>query len=448
MRPSVARILLPFDDQNHRMRLRTGLAGLGVMSALAVGAAEIPVAEAELVGMSTERLQRIDAAMRRHIDAGKIQGAVTALARRGRVVHFKAHGLMDVEAKRPMSRDAIFIMMSSTKAILGVAAMIMIEEGLIRPSDPVGRYVPELADMRVAVLKDPADEDISPLQFDHRNPPPHRLVAAETPITIHHLLTHTSGLMSGGLGAAVFMRGVPPGAPRLKTLSGRVKAERGTLARYIPTLGEVALDFQPGSRWAYSAATGLDVVARIIEIVSGMPFNEFVQTRIFDPLEMHDTHYNVPPSKASRRVAIEGRDMTGWDRETTYFSGSFGLSSTAKDYLHFQQMLLNGGELFGRRLLSPRTVTMMTSNQVGDLFANSPKKGRRGLGMGYTVNVVLDPIAADSRRRAGAFGSGGAFGTVSWTDPAEEIAGVLMLQQPYGPATYDFENAVRQAIID
>ena len=421
------------DGGNQRMRPKVGMAALAAISAITVCGVEIPVAEAESVGMSTERLQRIDTAMQRHIDAGKIQGAVTALARRGKVVHFKAHGLMDVEAQRPMTRDAIFIMMSSTKAVLGVAAMMMIEEGLIRPSDPVEKYIPELADMQVAVLKDPADEDISPLKVDRRNTPAHRLVPAKRPITIHHLLTHTSGLMSGGLGAAV---------------SGRGKEARGTLARYIPTLREVPLDFQPGSRRAYSGTTGLDVVARIIEIVSGESFNEFVQTRIFDPLDMHDTHYDLPPSKASRRVAIRGRDMSGRFGKTTYFSGSFGLSSTARDYLHFQQMLTNGGELFGRRLLSPRTVTMMASDHVVGVPRSNKRKGGTGTGAGYTVGVVLDPIAANSRRSAGAFGLGGAFGTVSWSDPAEEIAGVIMLQQPYGPAIYDFENAVRQAIIE
>ena len=413
------------------MRLGT-LAGLGAVSAITVCGGELPVAEAESVGMSTERLRRIDVAMQRHIDAGKIQGAVTALARRGKVVHFEAYGLMDVEAEHPMSEDAIFIMMSSTKAVLGVAAMMMIEEGLFRPSDPVGKYIPELAEMQVAVLKDPADEDISPFEVDAKNPPAHRLVPAKTSITIHHLLTHTSGLMSGGLGAA---------------LSGRGKEARGTLASYIPTLAEVPLDFQPGSRRAYSGTTGLDVVARIIEIVSGMPFDEFVQTRILDPLEMNDTHYNVPPSKAARRVVIHGRDMSGAGGVTTYFSGSFGLSSTAKDYLHFQQMLTNGGELFGRRLLSPRTVVLMTSNHVGHVSVTGRKVGP-GRGAGYAVGVVTDPIAADSRRSAGAFGSGGAFGTISWSDPAEEITGVIMLQQPYGPAIYDFENAVRQAITD
>ena len=414
------------------MRMRTGLAALWAFSAIAIYGGEIPVADAESVGMSTERLKRIDTAMQRHIDAGDIQGAVTAVARRGKVVHFKAHGLMDVEAERPMAQDAIFIMMSSTKPILGVAAMMMIEEGLIRPNDPVSKYIPEFADMHVAVLADPADEDISPFpaDLDRENLPAHRLVPAQTEITIQHLLTHTSGLASGGLGSAV-----------------SESAERSTLASYIPTLGAMALDFQPGSRWSYSGGTGLDVVARIIEIVSGTPYDEFVQTRIFDPLEMTDTHYNVPPSEESRRVVIHDRDLSRWLRETTYFSGSYGLSSTAKDYLHFEQMLVNGGELFGRRLLGSRSVAMMGSNHLGDLYRGFTQTAQ-GQGFGYTVSVVLDPIAAVSRRSAGAFGWGGAFGTRSWTDPAEEITGVIMLQQPYGPAQYDFENAVRQAIID
>ena len=182
------------------MNPRAWLAALWAFSAIAVCGAEIPVSEPESVGMSTERLLRIDAAMQRHIDAGNIQGAVTAIARRGKVVHFKAHGLMDVEAERPMSRDAIFIMMSSTKPILGVAAMMMIEEGLIRPNDPVSKYIPEFADMQVAVLKDPADKDISPFRVDRRDLPEHRLVPAATPITIEHLLTHTSGVGKRRLG--------------------------------------------------------------------------------------------------------------------------------------------------------------------------------------------------------------------------------------------------------
>lgn len=409
---------------------RLWLLAVGALSAIIVWGTEVPIAEPESVGMSTERLLRINTAMQRHIDAGNIQGAVTVVARRGKVVHFEAHGLMDVEAERPMEKDAIFIMMSSTKPILGVAATMMIEEGLIRPNDPVSKYIPEFADMQVAVLKEPEDEDISPFRFDRQNPPERRLVPAETPITIEHLLTHTSGLASGGLGSI-----------------GSTRGERTTLADYIPTLGAMALDFQPGSRWQYSGGTGLDVVARIIEIVSEMPFDEFVQTRIFDPLEMTDTHYNVPADKKSRRVVIRGRDLSRFNQETTYFSGSYGLSSTARDFLHFEQMLANGGELFGRRLLGSRSVEMMASNHLGDLYRGFTQMAR-GQGFGYTVAVVLDPIAADSRRSVGAFGWGGAFGTRSWTDPVEELTGVLMLQQPHPGAQYDFENAVRQAIID
>ncbi len=406
------------------MYLRTGLVGICVISAAIVCGGEIPAAEAESVGMSTETLQRIDTAMQGHIDAGKIQGAVTAVARRGRVVHFEAHGLIDVEAERPMPEDAIFVMASSTKAVLGVAAMILIDEGLIHPSDPVEKYIPEFADMQVAVLAEPTDKDISPLKVNRRNPPPHRLVPAKTPITIEHLLTHTSGLVSGGLGTRL-----APGA------------NRAALASYIPTLGDFALDFQPGSRWSYGGA--LQVVARIIEVVSGMSYEEFMRTRVFDPLGMHDTHFKVPSSKLPRRMVIRGVDMSKWDGEAT----SRGLWSTARDYLRFQQMLANGGELSGRRVLSPDAVAMMASNHVGDLFAGG-SKGMKGMGFGYTVSVVLDPEAAGSPRGAGAFGWGGAAGTVSWTDPTEEIAGVLMLQQPYRPARRDFENIIRQAIID
>jgi len=405
-----------------------------MLVALPATSAGIPTTKPERVGMSSERLARLDQVMQRHIDAGDIQGAVTAVARRGKVVHFKAHGLMDVDKKRAMEKDALFIMMSSTKPILGVAAMMMIEEGLIRPSDQVSEYIPELKDLQVAVLKEPSDEDVSPYYVNRNEIPEHRLVPAERPITIQHILTHTSGIMSSGLGSAL--------APR-----GRRGAD-ATLASFIPTLGEVALDFQPGSRWSYSPGTGLDVVARIIEIVSGTPYDVFVRERIFEPLGMKDTHYNLPAEKESRRVVITGRDMSRFRGQTTkYFSASFGLTSTAEDYLRFEQMLVNGGRLFGHRLLSPRSVEMMGSNHLGDLYRGF-SQNQKGMGYGYTVAVVVDAIVADSRRSAGAFGWGGAFGTQSWTDPKEELTAVLMLQQPHGGTQYDFGNAIRQAIID
>ncbi|MDB4614229.1 beta-lactamase family protein [bacterium] len=398
---------------------------------------KMPVAKPESVGMSTGGLHRIDEVMQQHIDAGHIQGGVTVVARRGKVVHFSTHGQMDVEKGRRMERDAIFRMASSTKPVLGVAAMMMIEEGLIKPSDPVSKYIPEFANMKVAVLAEPVDRDISPKWIQSKDVPKHRLVSVNTPVTIHHLLTHTSGVLSGGLGSAV-----NPGVKRTSD---------DTLATYVPKLAKIPLDFQPGTRWSYSPRTGLDVVARIIEVVSKTPFDLFVRERIFNPLEMNTSYFNLPTEMESKRVVIKGKGdwakLKGWNRRTKYFSASGGLSSAAEDYLHFEQMLLNGGELFGHRLLRPDSIKTMSTNQVGDLFSKG-RKGRKGTGFGYTVAVTLDPDAAANNRGKGAFGWGGAFGTKSWTDPRNELVAVIMLQQPHGRTQSDFEKAVRQAIID
>jgi len=399
-------------------------------------AQEIPwAASAEEVGMSTERLERINQAVQRHIDAGNIQGAVTAVARRGKLVHFEAHGFMDVPNERPMTRDSLFIMMSSTKPVLGVAAMMMIEEGLVRPGDPVSKWIPEFAEMQVAVLADPVAENISPVRVDRDNLPDYRLIPAAREITVHDILTHTSGLASGGLGSAIS----PPADRR----------PPATLANTVPKYADYVLDFQPGSRWQYSAATALDVVAYIIEIESGLPFDQFVKQRILDPLGMNSSWWNVPEEYQDRRVVIVDRDMSRFFDvpDTTYFSGSYGLNSSAGDYLRFEQMLANGGELFGNRLLSPRTVRMMASDQTNGLYQGISRQVE-GQGFGYTVAVSENPILSNQRRSVGAFGWGGAFGTRSYTDPAEELTAVLMLQQPYGPAQADFENAVQQAIID
>lgn len=399
-------------------------------------AQEIPWASsAEEVGMSTERLERINQAVQRHIDAGNIQGAVTAVARRGKLVHFETHGLADVGNNRAMADDSLFIMMSSTKPILGVAAMMMIEQGLMRPSDPISKWIPEFKEMDVAVLAGNIDENISPIRVDPQNIPAHRTVPAAREITVHDILTHTSGLASSGLGSAV-------SAPASR-------APGANLENTVPKYGEYILDFQPGTRWQYSGGTALDVVARIVEIESGLPFDEFVKQNIFEPLGMTNTFWNVPPEYHDRRINIVDRDMSRFfdAPDTTYFSGSYGLSSTADDYLRFEQMLANGGELFGNRLLSPRTIRMMGSNQSGDLYKGIGLNVK-GQGFGYTVAVVEDPIVSNTRRSAGAFGWGGAFGTRSYTDPAEELTAVIMLQQPYRAAQNDFENAVQQAIID
>jgi len=267
-------------------------------------------------------------------------------------------------------------------------------------------------------------------------------VPAEREITVHDILTHTSGLASSGLGNAISSQAV-----------GGL-GTRSSLAENVPQYGNIILDFQPGSRWQYSPATALDLLARIIEIESGMSFDAFVKQRIFEPLGMDNTFWNVPAEYQDRLIDIVGSDTAPpaaavlYDTShSTYFSGSYGLKSTAGDYLRFEQMLVNGGELFGNRLLSPRTVRMMASNQVGDLYQGISRRVQ-GQGFGYTVATSDDPIAANQRRSPGAFGWGGALGTRSWSDPAEELTAVIMIQQPVPAVQGDFENAVQQAIIE
>ena len=368
---------------------------------------ELPRATPEEVGMSGERLNGIRDVVQEFIDEGRLQYTVVGVARRGKVVYFEAQGVSD---QKPVKKDAMFHMASSTKPILGVAAMMVIEEGLVSPSDPVEEFIPEFKGIQVAVLDEEADKKTSDKKTGGKKgiekEPEYRLVDAHRPVTIHDLLTHTSGISGRALGR-----------------TREIQHEGDTLATWIPIVAEGPLNFQPGTRWGYGG--GLDVVARVIEIVSGMPFNEFVQKRIFDPLDMKDTHWVVPEDKLDRMlIFVEGKAGT----PTTYFSGSWGLVSTARDYLHFEQMLVNKGELFGNRLLKPESVEMMSTNQTGDLFDNGGKGGA-GSGFGYTVSITLDPELANSGRSAGAFGWGGAAGTVSWTDPKEELAAVIMVQQ-------------------
>jgi CubicO group peptidase (beta-lactamase class C family) len=406
------------------------LALLILSPAMDAGARTLPRAQPESVGMSAERLERIHEILQRHIDDGTITGAVTAIARRGQVVHFAAHGYADLGARTPISPDAIFRMASSTKPVTGVAVLMMMEEGRLRLTDPVHRFIPEFAEMQVAVPKNGSPSDASEVE----------LVPAARPITILDLLTHTSGILSGGPGAAI----------------SNVPREPGdTLADYIPRLGAVPLDFQPGTRWAYSPGAGIDILARIVEITSGLDFDTFLRTRIFEPLGMRDTHFVLPEEKQARLLPLYRRSDNGWEQvptpafllTRTYFSGAGGLVSTAEDFLRFEMMLANGGELNGNRLLGPRTVELMGTNFVGDLYRGLFGTSQ-GLGYGLSVQVVLDRVAARSGRSNGAFNWGGAFGTITWTDPAEEIAAVIMLQQFVTQVPIDFEWAVRQAIID
>ncbi|MCH2254303.1 MAG: beta-lactamase family protein, partial [Vicinamibacterales bacterium] len=263
-------------------------------------------------------------------------------------------------------------------------------------------------------------------------------------ITVRDLMTHTSGLGSGGAAASETARIAP-------------RRSSDNLANYIPTLGAAPLDFQPGTQWAYSGLAGIDTLGRIVEVASGLTFDEFLRQRIFEPLGMKDTAFFPTKDRMPRVVTLYNRtpnglarrEVPGWVDTTTLFSGGGGLWSTAEDYLQFAQMLVNGGALGGTRLLGLRTVDLMAANHVGDLFANAGATGgRAGMGFGLTVDVVLDAVKARQHRSTGSFGWGGAFGTNFWVDRAEEMTGVLMVQTPGGSLRADFQNAVMQAIID
>jgi len=414
-----------------------------VIAALTLTAGVVPNSKPEDVGMSSERLQRIGQVIQRYMDAKDLAGAVSVVSRRGKVAYFEAQGLMDVEHKTPMRKDAIFRMASMSKPVTGVAILMLLEEGRIRLNDPVSKFIPEFKDTKVAIEKPQPAGGATGAGRGQAARPEIYTVPANREITIRDLMTHTSGLESGGAG----------------TREGNRIAPRDTssnLAVYIPKLGAVPLDFQPGTEWRYSALAGIETLGRIVEVVSGLTFDQFLKQRIFDPLGMKDTAFYQPEEKTPRIANIYtvspsglGKQETpGWLATKTLFSGGGGLWSTADDYLQFAQMLVNGGELNGKRLLSPRTVDLMSSNHVGSLFAAS-SQARAGMGFGLTVEVVVDQIAANRRTSNGSFGWDGAFGTHYWVDRKEQMAGLLLIQRSsYAQLNRDFENAVMQAVIE
>jgi CubicO group peptidase (beta-lactamase class C family) len=400
--------------------------------------AATPTARPEEVGLSSERLGRVRELIQRHLDAGSFSGAVTLVARNGRLAHHEAYGLMDIASKKPMQKDAIFRIMSMTKPVVGVSIMMMIEEGKVRLQDPVSRFIPEFADMTVAVAQPaPAGRGGGAGAGRAGGPAAPRFytVPAERPITVRDLLTHTSGLASGTIS----------NSEAAKVAAG----PKETLADYLPRLGKVPLEFQPGTRWAYSAAAGFDVLARIVEVASGLKYDQFVKQRLFDPLGMKDTTF-APPAGNPRLVTLYSRtaDVLRPQQDPgfmngIYFSGGGGLFSTAEDYLQFAQMLLDGGQLNGRRLLSPRGVELMRSVAAPDTLPGRP----RGEAYGLSVRVVNDPVARNSFLSEGSYGWSGLFGTHFWVDPQEKVVGILMTQTSAQGINPDFENAVMQAVV-
>jgi CubicO group peptidase (beta-lactamase class C family) len=409
------------------MRFQVNFAFL-VLAMLPLTAASIQETKPETVGLSRDRLQRIHDTMQRHMEAHQIAGAVTLVARKGHIAHLEAHGAMDLDSKKPMGKDSIFRIFSMSKPIAGTAILMLMEEGKVRLNDPVSKFIPEFKGVKVAVI-----QQASPLQF--------YTVPAAREITIQDLLTHVSGLASGGAASAAEL-------PRISRKPGE------TLADYIPRLGTTPLDFQPGSQWHYSPGAGFDTLGRIVEVASGQKFDQFLRQRIFDPLGMKDTFFHPSEDRLPRvptayhRAAEMLQKVENQNRlvSTTYFSGAGGLMASAEDYAQFGEMLLEGGQLNGKRLLSPKTVELMAS-----VFAPDTLPGRApGRGFGLSVQVISDPVAAGYRVSKGSFGWDGAFGTHFWVDPKEKIVGIMMIQtdNPNRQLDRDFENAVMQSIVE
>jgi CubicO group peptidase (beta-lactamase class C family) len=404
------------------------------IAALTLTAASLPKApKAEDLGLSSERLQRIHAMIQHHIDAGEITGAVTLVARHGQIAWVDAQGVQDLDTKAPMKRDSLFRMASMTKPVIGVAMMMMIEEGKVSVLDPVSKFIPEFKNMKVGILQSPGGRG------PNAAPPKYYTVPADRELIVKDLLTHTSGLVAGPMGQAAI-------APM------RRKPE-DTLDTFIPRVAQTPLEFQPGTRWMYSASDGFDPNGLIIERASGEPLNVFLKKRIFDPLDMADTSHYPTDAQMPRLTSVyqyRNKELVKSPlaqslsmSSKVYFASGGGLISTIDDYSHFAQMLANGGEFNGHRLLSPRTVKYMASVHIPDtLPGRSP-----GEAFGLTVRVIQDANAGEIRISDGSFGWSGVYGTHFWVDPKEDIVAVMMCQTSIREMRSEFENLVMSAIM-
>jgi CubicO group peptidase (beta-lactamase class C family) len=397
--------------------------------------------QATTSGLSPERLKRIDRFFHEtYVDTGKLPGAVTLVARHGEVEHFGAVGKADVERGTPLATDTIFRIYSMTKPLTSVAFMMLVEEGKIALDDPVEAYIPAWKDLGVFVA------GIPPQCATERTGRPMQMV---------DLLRHTSGLTYG------FQSRTNVDAAYRKAGIGEV-ATRGTLAEFIDQLSRLPLEFSPGEAWNYSVST--DVLGYLVEIVSGMPFQDFLRTRILEPLGMTDTDFQVAPDKASRFAACYNRAPDGslalQDDPTkssyltppTFYSGGGGLVSTAMDYLKFCQMLLNGGQANGQRFLSRKTIALMTANHLPggqdlsqlsrSLFSEATNAGI-GFGLGFAVNI--DPAKVLLPGSVGEYYWGGAASTAFWIDPAEDLV-VVFMTQLLPSSTYPIRRQLRTLV--
>ena len=389
----------------------------------------------EELGFCRQRLARITTKMQRYVDEQKLAGISTLIARRGQVVHFEQVGMANSEAGTAMAVDTIFRIYSMTKPITSVAVLMLLEESCFRLSDPVATYLPEFKDSRV---------------LDNT-----KLVQPQRPMTIRDLLTHTAGL-SYGFDENDYLDQLY----RQQLWEAADTNADLTSAEWIGLIARLPLAYHPGTRYRYSFAT--DVLGYLVQTVSGMPFADFLQQRIFAPLGMNDTFFSVPPEKLDRFATnygpkaggglevIDAPQTSRYARPTQRPSGGGGLLSTSGDYLRFTQMLLNGGVLDDVRLLGRKTVELMTTNHLptGVYLDNDPKTG---LGFGLGVSVLLELGKVQTLGSVGSYGWGGAANTNFWIDPKEEMIGILMLQfmpsETY-PVSPDFRILAYQALVD
>ena len=411
-----------------------------ILAAVSV-AQDLTAVKPDSVGLSSERLERISTAVQHSIDDKRIAGAVTLVARHGHVAWFKAQGMMDREAGKPMRPDTMFRICSMTKPITSVAVMMLYEEGRFLLDDPISKYLPEFKNPKVLV-KPVSGETYS--------------IPATREITIRDLLRHTSGLTyhwNADLGPMYKAANVAHG----------LLPYDGTIEDNVKRLASVPLLFNPGERWEYSL--GVDVLGRLVEVVSGKPLDEFFRTRIFEPLGMKDTYFYPPENKLDRLAAAYtyyaekglnrfpdtpiAEESTVYSADYPYrgpkklFSGGAGLTSTAADYLRFCQMMVDGGKVGNTRLLSRKSVELMTQDQLGKISAD------RGFGLGFGVNGVKAPL--DELGSPGEYVWGGFFYTAFSIDPKEQMIVIFMGQlHPTGGLTLDRQvnELAYQAIID
>ena len=389
----------------------------------------LQVAAPEVAGFSAERLKRIDNNFNQWMSDGRLNGGVALIARNGKIVYHKAFGYDDLQKTRPMKTDMIFRIASQTKAITSVAVMILYEEGKFLLDDAVSKYIPEFAKPKVLDVFNEKDSTYT-------------TTPAKREITIRDLLTHTSGIGYAQIGSkeanAIYSK---------NGISSGLGMEVGkTLEPSMKKLAGLPLMHQPGEKWTYGLNT--DVLGYLVEVVSGKSLANFFQERIFEPLGMKDTYFYLPKEKQSRLVQIyqeKDKKLTTQEIQQngtfvmdypktagTYYSGGAGLSSTALDYAIFLQMMLNGGEYNGKRILARNTVRMMTMNQIGDIsFGNN----KFGLGFGITTEKGSSILPTPP----GVFEWGGAFSTTYWADPKEKLVGIIY-RQLWGSTQSDIPN--------